>query len=394
MPTYKKINVRAYRELSQSNTLRTISSESGKRLYVDVPDKEQNDYQHKMRVIPMTFIDRERLAKHSELLKPYYNPGNYQGMEYQAPPMPPWTPPNFPPEPPLTPPGEPPSDCKVGYRLSGILDGWLRCLDEDNCVGYIFTCAHKLISVQCLNCRIDRIEPLPGDEVLVVICSDENEITVDYWVNEGEQGNENHKFTKSRECVCEDADEACITCDNCTALSIGYTTQQMSCDGSQLLTATGGAGCYEWSLTGGGGALSAATGKTTTYTAPSSNANCANNPTIQLKDYCGTVATLKIAVNCADLICANEAMVFCFVDTEAPVGLGYCVARYYCDGSKMPEDCGSSSVYCQEQGYTSADYVTSEWQNCCGTYGLPTCGFNDVRSAALKTAGCCPAQLL
>ncbi len=345
----------------------------------------------------MTFIDRERLAKHSELLKPYYNPGNYQGMEYQAPPMPPWTPPNFPPEPPWTPPGEPPSDCKVGYRLSGILDGWLRCLDEDNCVGYIFTCAHKLISVQCLNCRIDRIEPLPGDEVLVVICSDENEITVDYWVNEGEQGNENHKFTKSRECVCEDADEACVSCDNCTALSIGYTTQQMSCDGSQLLTATGGAGCYEWSLTGGGGALSAATGKTTTYTAPSSNANCANNPTIQLKDYCGTIATLSLAINCyaGAEAATRDINGECYV--SVPLGSTGCQVA---ENTYEAQCC--SSLYKCDNSFKEKSNWTMCWganPNPCGsgwctTFCNPEISITDIRTDAMKLGGCCPARLL
>jgi RHS repeat-associated protein len=83
-------------------------------------------------------------------------------------------------------------------------------------------------------------------------------------------------------------------------LSIGYTSRQMSVSGSdssQSLTASGGSGSYTWSIPGGSGSLSNSGGSSTVYTAPSSNANCANNPTVRLMDSSGQYVDLPMAVN-------------------------------------------------------------------------------------------------
>lgn len=54
---------------------------------------------------------------------------------------------------------------------------------------------------------------------------------------------------------------------------------------------------YTWSMEAGGGSLSASTGKSVTYTAPTSNPNCAGNPTIQVIDSYGNTGSIQIAIN-------------------------------------------------------------------------------------------------
>ncbi len=83
-------------------------------------------------------------------------------------------------------------------------------------------------------------------------------------------------------------------------LAIGYTSRQMSTSGSdssQTLTASGGSGSYTWSIPGGSGALSNSNGNSTVYTAPSSNANRVNDPTVRLTDSAGQYVDLPMAVN-------------------------------------------------------------------------------------------------
>jgi hypothetical protein len=79
-------------------------------------------------------------------------------------------------------------------------------------------------------------------------------------------------------------------------LTIGYTSLVMSLNESQTLTAEGGCKPYTWTLVAGGGTLTDNGDGTATYTAPSSNPNCVNNPTIGLMDCCGDETTLELAV--------------------------------------------------------------------------------------------------
>lgn len=73
---------------------------------------------------------------------------------------------------------------------------------------------------------------------------------------------------------------------------------QMSTGGTQKLTVSGGSGGpYTWSLVGGGGNLSGTTGDSVTYTAPSLNPYCGNNPKIIVTDSAGQSAEFQIAVN-------------------------------------------------------------------------------------------------
>lgn len=79
---------------------------------------------------------------------------------------------------------------------------------------------------------------------------------------------------------------------------IGFTSKQMTTNGRQNLTVSGGCGePYTWSIGSGRGSLSNSTGTSVTYTAPSSNPNCANNPTIKVTDKCGNYTTLDLAVS-------------------------------------------------------------------------------------------------
>jgi hypothetical protein len=90
----------------------------------------------------------------------------------------------------------------------------------------------------------------------------------------------------------------CSSCDNCAPPFIGFTSKQMSVNGTQNLTVSSEAGGpYTWAILNGGGSLSGTTGSSVIYTAPSLNQNCLNNPTIRVTDSCGHTATLGISVN-------------------------------------------------------------------------------------------------
>lgn len=81
-------------------------------------------------------------------------------------------------------------------------------------------------------------------------------------------------------------------------LVINSSSLTMGCGGSQDLSASGGCPLYDWRLLFGGGTLVDNGDGTATYTAPSSNPNCADNPTIALTDCCGNSTSITIAVNC------------------------------------------------------------------------------------------------
>ena len=225
----------------------------------------------------------------------------------------------------------------------------------------------------------------------------------------------------------------CCGCDAINPL-ITYTTQSMAVDEEQSLgiseTGDSEASCFKWSLSGGG-SLSDETGFTTTYTAPSSNADCAYNPTITLK--CGGVVvdTLDIAVNAWPG--TNEAYsvgrgnpsveVYAYGYGDHPTCTegacsgtvhGYSLNfqqykdRYQCDGSPFSTPasvcsgascsggcsvcapgCGAITWDCSERYDTCKDYADSlvaAEETCQGTV--------DVRSAAMISGGCCPEALL
>ncbi len=177
---------------------------------------------------------------------------------------------------------------------------------------------------------------------------------------------------------------------------INYTTQQMAIDEAQTLNAaadTPGCGTpvFNWAITAGGGSLSVTQGAATVYTAPHTNAGCANNPIIQLS--CGDTVldTLQIAVNAsAD---GGVAVRECITHTcpPCPTQSGYCGCcrrDFRCWGALIPN--GSTTMcicmwpYAGGENWSAGTCVENGWID----------GFKDMRTEAMIAGGCCPAQLL
>ena len=187
----------------------------------------------------------------------------------------------------------------------------------------------------------------------------------------------------SANCGCIDISSDCLTCD-CTGISIGYTTQQMSVDEEQGLTVTGAVeGCtYDWAIASGGGELSAATGTSVTYTAPASNEDCLQNATITLSVDSGLCDSLQIAIN-GDPI-NDSAYWIIGACAEYPwKNDWYCInTRHKCDGvqngGNIDNGFPTPSVSCipSLSGY-------------CEHFPLW-----DIRTAQQKTDGCCPPALM
>ena len=216
--------------------------------------------------------------------------------------------------------------------------------------------------------------------------------------------------------------EGCWPCppvNKDTELSIGYTTQQMSANQQQTLTAeglisSGAISCcaaedLKWELVSGGGSLDPRTGPSTTYIAPAENPNCVENATIQLTDCYGRTATLEIAINTttpdAD---AYEYWVEHDPESCETIG-GSCwfgcgdiwINGYRCDGTlrRTITNCvkGGGAV---SGGTPCSEAVCNYWRTQleCKTSeeAAAICGYAnpvDVRSDAMKLAGCCPGQL-
>ncbi len=157
------------------------------------------------------------------------------------------------------------------------------------------------------------------------------------------------------------SDDDCISCD-CTDITISYTTQQMAVDEVQTLTVTNGtADCtYDWAIDSGGGSLSAATGLSVDYTAPSSNAECAENSIISLSVEGNVCDTLALAINAG----VSGTAYWKFEGTV--FNDWYYFQPFRCDDSRS----GGG-----------------------GWYPDPSSP-KDVRTSAMITEGCCPAGLL
>jgi hypothetical protein len=224
---------------------------------------------------------------------------------------------------------------------------------------------------------------------------------------------------------CGEQDVASVCCGDCLVESptISYTTQGMQVDETQNLSVTNyGAipgDCFTWAISSGGGSLSAVRGYATVYTAPSSNADCASNPTITLS--CNAIAadTLEIAVNA--YVGGVEA--YSVADT--------CSANFYCSGGTGCANIGDSNYACElTKSYDCTGVYKAAWTSfyayrahigggvyewsiyscnlvymgvkCADAVG--GCGclsvFNgdyfthDLRTGAMISGGCCPEALL
>ncbi|KKK70438.1 hypothetical protein LCGC14_2923990, partial [marine sediment metagenome] len=223
-------------------------------------------------------------------------------------------------------------------------------------------------------------------------------------------------------------DRITVVIDPCPVLAnISYITLQMQVDEEQTLSVnvtTPGCGTpdYTWAITSGGGSLSTTSGSSTVYTAPSTNAECANNPTITLScDQGGVIDTLDIAVNAV-----------------AGIEPAYYTIESYTSGYRLPQGgaCNCSTIdgdytcgRASERGCSGelSQWLPSDSLNAwdridpanvlvfkCNSDTVATCDaasshaacldegrifvwgslIKDVRTGIIKTAGCCPAALL
>src|SRR4030043_2016560 len=176
------------------------------------------------------------------------------------------------------------------------------CQPGLNCGQWVWNCAHKIKSFLVVQNFgfIQNITYGANDTVTVTVCWNEGDRAAGRKVGPKAvlANGKDVVSTADMSACCPDKAVCTKACGKCAVLAItGYSSQQMSCSGTQSLTATGGGGKYKWSFTGGG-SLSKSSGASVVYTAPATNAECANNPTVTLTDCCGTTTSLQFAVNC------------------------------------------------------------------------------------------------
>ncbi len=207
----------------------------------------------------------------------------------------------------------------------------------------------------------------------------------------------------------------CTSCQDCPPPIIGSTTKQLNVNGTQGLSASGGAGGpYSWSIVNGGGSLSGSSGTSNSYTAPTSNANCAGNPVIRLTDSCNATTDMSLAVNALYEIAGYYASpTFVTHSYEDVAGgcagrnLGYCTYQvtkrnFGCNGTL-----GDSFYGCSPGHFVTGCTVEEFWE-----WGGPGCdieraacistncpdgcaaGRHDMRTSAQIGAGCCPADTI
>ena len=180
---------------------------------------------------------------------------------------------------------------------------------------------------------------------------------------------------------------------------IGYTTQAMTCLGTQTLTASGGAGGpYTWVLAAGGGTLNPTVGDSVLYTAPVSNPFCNNNPSIYIIDACGThSATLQIAVNCnLGYPASNAAQVYTSDDIICqPYQADTCACTrrahtYNCSGELLSSPMAGAG-HCGAILLCTQSYPPRVCNSTC----VPVNDVADLRTGGnAPSTGCCPPQLL
>jgi len=354
---------------------------------------EGESYLTVMRQVTQKYLDSVMLVKQSNWKKPYRE-DDYSEMEYKGDP-------GIPPVP-VVGPGT--ADCTPkGEAVGG---GSHLCEDGISCGQWIFTCAHRIIRFEVVQDFgwIQSIVYGTNDTVTVTVCW--NEIDRDAGRKIGPKG----ILAKGKEVVstfdfgtCCPTTKACNgKCEGCPPPTIGYDSNQMACGAVQALTHSGGGagGKYTWSADYG--TFDSPVGAGVNFTAPAANAECANNPTITLTDCCKHTATLKIAVNCAIPTVVAGYLSCCVTGRSS----GYCSwtrgrNNLYCDGSLAGSCngiCGKGDdIPCSLDEYyawlvsgcvDAIPYCNSNCPEGCSE------GYHDSRTAAQKTAGCCPAQLV
>ena len=201
--------------------------------------------------------------------------------------------------------------------------------------------------------------------------------------------------------------------------TIEYTSLQMYVSQQQTLSASGAQSdeCYSWQITSGGGSLSASTGKSVIYTAPSSNANCSSNPTITLTCGGSVVDSITMAVNA--VVGYGVGWYFTYSDTSVcpACSSGFCLTipgsppLYLWNPGRAERIALQCSGSTSTSGFSTpfsglevdCDTAFEGWKGKAmrelrsGLFPVPPAVWDswyDNRSEVLKGQGCCPAQLI
>jgi hypothetical protein len=213
-------------------------------------------------------------------------------------------------------------------------------------------------------------------------------------------------------------------CDTAEGVTIEYTTLEMQCDGEQSLYVSGGCPPYQWT-TSEGTIEPGPSGLSAKFTAPSSNADCAHNPTVTVMDCCGSSTSITINVNCytgADVAYVQYYWIDTGIGCPGGEPLSLCKnyrldrATFRCDGVMVAYSAGVSNVNvcsdsfgfacppvcskgvppvseCQDLGVWGKCYDYNGW-GCWGCDGCHDFACNgqawDCRTAGMIAAGCCP----
>lgn len=190
----------------------------------------------------------------------------------------------------------------------------------------------------------------------------------------------------------------------CGEMSIGYTSAQMMTGTSQTLTVQNGDphSVYRYELSGGG-TLKDTGNETMQYTAPDTNPNCENNPTITVRDKrTGAVcARLKISVSSASV--SGSAYRILYVSDslfQSPCRVGYSgdcgdlwwswwYWTYDCQGAGTPSS-PTASVFCWQNIGPCPPGVTC-WSNASSICNQDPI---DLRTEEQKQQGCCPSAIM
>jgi len=394
---------------------------------VKQPYRSGEDYTSQLRTPTEREAALKIIKKESEFVKPYLN-DSYEEMEYGFIPPPdftqfnPLTFPDFPWATPQLPDGYYTVDSGGYYKFFCPCD---PCWCPGQTLYFDSKCTYRVVGVSYPHPRWipDGFSVGIKGQTLVVVApsdaKDSDHVTIDINMRTPSVTRENEFVYGSHYDIevykCSPSSRCC----DC-GVTIGYTTQTMQVDEAQDLIITGGGSvsCYSWEVTSGVGELSDAIGLTTTYTAPSTNAEC-DNPTISLSCNGEVIDTLKIAVNAnTSTTTAYKTIGSCISDKEGCLGGcskdkypshtdARCVVQnwYRCDGVLKT----SVEVYGYRAGTqtywnfctpVSAAGFTNTIPTCDGLLAVPLSGhsgynsIDDVRTAAMITAGCCPGDLL
>jgi len=378
---------------TKSGPPKSIGRDYGRKPYISSPEDHYIDV---MKRVTDSAMFNQALMKQSELKKPYVE-DNYEEMETYFPgPFPDGFQPDF--------PGPvPDSDSSWGgiHRVGCILDCPLFITHDRECdkaqegkPGYKEVCCSFNPAYE----TVTKVQILAGSPAVLTRWSQSE---VCFRLNTTDLTGSYQKvriLARTTNSYCQA--DILVNCDVCpSAASITYTTLQMAIEEEQILWADpilSDGNLYEWAVTSGGGSLSSATGNGVTYTAPSTNANCAQNPTITLSCQGKELDSITIAVNVVTGNCAT-AVTEC---RENPlIGQGSwghsCYRWLNCDGTYEPVGtCGRTSsggVACGDWYLVSN--CTLHWEDC-SALGPTTGGIPDSRTEAQIAAGCCPEALL